>query len=181
MKVIKLILKVFLGFVLLLIAFGILMVTMFFSVNGKDQANKEQQFMVNPGEKSALVLYQESRMGLTNKAVKLVSSTLQAEGYSVTLNHPRSDSAYNVQDYDIIVLASPVYAGQVSVPLLNYAGEQDFTGKKVLVLLTGSDLAQTAELEAVEEKVSGASTLNSIKVDEADERLSDAMKKLIER
>lgn len=181
MKKIKLIGKIFLGCLLLLVTAVILVMVLFFSVNGKEQANKEQYLSVDSSEKSALILYQESRMGLTKKAVEIAGSTLQNEGYSVTFNHPREDSEYNVQDYDIIVLASPVYAGQVSTPLLNYADTQDFTDKSVFVLLTGDDLKQTAELEVMKDKVTTAAALNAIKVDKADERISAAIKELIGR
>ena len=155
------------------------MAGMFFTVNGKEQADQERQFPADSGEKRALVLYQDSRLGLTQKAAELACTTLQDEGFSVTANHPRADNPYDPQDYDIVVLASPVYAGQVSEPLLHFADTQDFTGKTVLVLLTGSDLEETAELAAVKGKIRGANVLSGIKVDQADQRIIDALRELI--
>lgn len=179
MKVIKLLFKIFFGAIFALIACVVLVFVLFFTVNGKEQADKEIQHLVNPEQHTALILYQDSRLGLTKKAVELASTTLQLEGYSVTLNHPRSDSPYDVKDYDLVILSSPVYAGNVSTPLLNYAKMQDFAGVKVLVLLTGADLAQTAEIEAVKEKVTGAESVNSIKVDKVDERIINSVKEVI--
>ena len=181
MKAMKLILKTLFGCIFFLIACGVIIAGVFFTVNGKEQADQERQFPVEIGEKSALVLYQDSRLGLTQKAAELVCTTLQSENFSVTANHPRADSPYDPQDYDIVVLASPVYAGQVSEPLLRFADVQDFTGKTVLVLLTGSDLEETAELDAVKGKIRGANVLNGIKVDQADQRITDALKELIDQ
>ena len=117
---------------------------------------------------------------MTQKAVELACSALQSEGFSVTANHPRTDSPYDPQDYDVVVLASPVYAGQVSEPLLHFTDTRDFTDINVLVLLTGSDLEETAELDAVKGKIRGANVLSGIKVDQADQRITDALKKLID-
>lgn len=157
------------------------MAGMFFTVNGKEQADQEQQFPADSAGKNALVLYQGSRLGLTQKAAEFACSSLQGEGFSVTANHPRADSTYDPQEYDIVVLASPVYAGQVSEPLLRFADTQDFTGKNVLVLLTGSDLEETAELDAVKGKIRGANVLGGIKVDQADQRITDALKELMDQ
>ena len=63
------------------------MAGMFFTVNGKEQADQERQFPADSGEKRALVLYQDSRLGLTQKAAELACTTLQDEGFSVTANH----------------------------------------------------------------------------------------------
>ena len=157
------------------------MAGVFFTINGKEQADQERQFSADSGEKRALVLYQDSCLGLTQKAAELACTTLQSESFSVTANHPRADSPYAPQEYDIVVLASPVYAGQVSEPLLRFADTQDFTGKNVLVLLTGSDLEETAELDAVKGKIRGANVLGGIKVDQADQRITDALKELIDQ
>lgn len=181
MNVLKLILKLILGLMLAGIVCVFLITTLFFSVNGKEQADQEAKFQAQNGRKNALVLYQESRFGLTKEAVDVACSALLEEGYSVTSNHPRADSPYNAQDYDIIVLASPVYAGQVSAPLLSYADRQDFSGKRVMILLTGADLEETAELNAVKETVHGASVIASMKVDQAGTPISDAIQTLADR
>ncbi|MGN1250816.1 MAG: flavodoxin family protein [Candidatus Spyradocola sp.] len=177
MKAIRLFMKAFL--MILAVMFAVMLTTaaLFFSVNGREQADQERQYPADGG-KRALVLYQDSRFGGTGRAVERAIAALQDEGCAVTRNHPRADSPYDAQDYDIIVLASPVYAGQVSAPLLRYAQTQDFTGKTVLILLTGFDLQQTAELNEVKQSVHGASLLYGIKVDRADERIEDAARAL---
>lgn len=178
---IKWIFKVLFGCIFFLIACGVIIAGVFFTVNGKEQADQERQFPVEIGEKRVLVLYQDSRLGLTRKAVELVCSSLQDEGFSVTANHPRADSPYDPQNYDIVVLTSPVYACQVSEPLLRFADTQDFTDINVLVLLTGSDLEETAGLDAVKGKIRGANVLSGIKVDRADRRITDALRELIDQ
>lgn len=178
MNIIKIISKIILGVFLTLIISGILVVALFFSVNGKEQRNQEN--IVNSDrEERVLILYQDSRMGNTKRVVDVAVQTFKDYGYTVVSNHPREDTAYDLEDYSVIVLASPVYAGQISEALLEYAGKQDFTGKKVLVLLTGSDLNQTAEIENIKANIHNAKEIQSIKVDKADNRVSDKVKELI--
>lgn len=181
-KIIKIILKLGLSlFVLMIICLALAWV-LFFSVNGKEQSNNEKRLQAQVQEKGkVLILYQESRMGLTKKAVNLAAETFQAEGYSVVMNHPRGDSSYKLDDYDIIVLSSPVYVGEVSKPLVTFAGTKDFTGKKVMILLTGGDLSSTAEIEKVEKQIANAKYIKAIKVNKADDSVKNAIKEMISK
>ena len=177
MNVVKQIFKVLGLLLLLVIGCIVLVVVLFAGVNQKEQANKEQ--VLEGSGKRVLILYQESRMGLTKKAVNLAAKTFQEAGNQVTLNHPRKDLEYNLVDYDIIILASPVYAGQVSKPLFAYVENQDFSGKQVLVLITGSDMKTSGEIEFVSEKIKNPTILKGIKVDAADQRITEVVKQLL--
>ena len=181
MKIVVKIIKILLILLASLFALMILCVALtwglFLSVNGKEQANQETK-MDGQGTGKVLILYQESRMSLTEKVVNATAETFQKEGYSVVMNHPRTDSAYDPQDYDIIVLASPVYVGEVSKPLIEYAGSKDFTGKKVMVLLPGGDVNTQTELAKVEDQIANASSIKAIKVDQTGETLNNAIAEL---
>ena len=97
----------------------------------------------------------------------------------MTANHPRQDSPYCVQDYDVVALLSPVYAGQIAKPLLQFAENQDFAQKKVLILLTGADPAETSELDTVKKSVHGAAVLSAAKVNQADQQVADTVREWI--
>lgn len=103
MKAIKLFLKAFLTILAMMFALIVAVAALFFSVNGREQADQERLYPAAVGEKRALVLDQNSRFGAT--------------------------------------------------------------GRAVLILLTGFDAQQTAELNEVKQAVHGADLLYSIKVD----------------
>ena len=98
-----------------------------------------------------------------------MAEALQKEGYSVVANHPRHDLQYEIQDYDLVILCSPLYGGTVSQPLLDYASSHDFSGRKVVVVITGKDLSTDAEIRMVTEVVSGTDDVNGLKTDRADD------------
>jgi len=63
--------------------------------------------------------------GLTEKDWRVDHTTASAEATT------------GFQDYDLVVLASPIYGNQVAPPLLSYIERAgDFGGKKVVVLVT---------------------------------------------
>lgn len=177
LKIIKIILILLASLFALMLLCLALTWGLFLSVNGKEQADQET-VMDGQGTGKVLILYQESRMGLTEDVVNAAAETFQTEGYSVVMNHPREDSAYAPEDYDIIVLASPVYVGEVSKPLIAYAGSHDFAGKKVMVLLTGGDVNTQTELAKVQDQLANASFVKAIKVDQTGETLNSAVEEL---
>lgn len=85
-------------------------------------------------------------------------------------NHPRHDLQYEIQDYDLVILCSLVYGeGTVSQPLLDDASSHDFSGRMVIVVITGKDLSTDAEIRMVTEVVSGTDDVNGLKTDRADD------------
>lgn len=174
----KIVLKVFVGIILVFILFIIAIAVLFMSINGKEQKDKETIYN-GSGRGKVLIIYQESRMGLTKKAVNLASEEFQKAGYTVVTNHPRKSLSYNVQDYDVIVLSSPVYGAKTAEPLLEFEKGQDFSNKKVFVLLTGAFTDKQEQLNEVVGGVKNASVLKKIIVDKADKRISNEIKGLI--
>lgn len=54
---------------------------------------------------------------------------------------------YNLNDYDVIVFGSPVYAGQVSKVLENYIKDNPIENKKVIVYSVGSNSKEKNEVD----------------------------------
>lgn len=118
---------------------------------------------IDAGDNQALILYQESMSGMVKDNVDLISETLQKSGYSIVSNHPRADLDYSIQDYDVIVLVTPVYARKLAQPILDFADNQDFTGKKVFGVIVGMT-EQEGQEKALDEHISNTTQKKVIKV-----------------
>ena len=130
-------------------------------LNETEQACVENRIGV--GDKEALILYQESMSSMVKDNVDAIADTLQKAGYSIVTNHPRADLDYAVQDYDVIVLVSPVYARKLAQPLLDFLDTQDFTGKKVYGVIVGM-IKQEGQEEKLKEHIKNADQKEVIKV-----------------
>lgn len=178
MKIVKLLLLVIGILFLLMILCAVLMGVLFIGNNSKEQANKET--VVTGGNKKALLLFQNSRGGLTKKVADKVAESLHKEGYTVVMNHPRSNLSYDLNQYEAIVLMTPVYAGQIAKPLTEYADNHDFTGKKICAIVTGSAMEETGELDVLKEHIHNAGVLYTKKIKSADsDEASNAMKEFL--
>lgn len=167
-KVVKLLCKMLVAALMLMVAGVFVMWFLFFRINTVEQVFEESVWE-SQGNRNALILYQKSRFSLTQNTVTYMAEALQKEGYSVVANHPRHDLQYEIQDYDLGILCSPVYGGTVSQPLLDYGSSHDFSGRKVVVVITGKDLSADAEIRMVTEVVSGTDDVNGLKTDRADD------------
>lgn len=137
-----------------------------------EQSNKEE-ILYQEGSKNALILYQDSLLGLTKGIIEETAKILGGEGYRVTLNHPRSDLTYKITDYDLVVLASPVYAKKVASPIMEYARNHDFTNTRVLVVVTGKLTEETSEIEEIMNEVNLKEEINGFKIDGIAEEYKD--------
>lgn len=178
MKIVKFILLV-IGILFILMIIGVvLMGVLFIGNNNKEQTNQET--VITGGEKNALLLFQNSRGGLTKKAADKVAENLKNEGYTVVMNHPRSDLTYDLNQYEAIVLMTPVYAGQIAKPLTEYADDHDFAGRKVCVIVTGSAMEETTELDGLKDHIQNAEVLYGKKIKSADnEEVSTVVKEFL--
>ena len=156
MKAVKLILKIILVVFILMVVLMIATIKLFGDVNNKEQKKCEK--MIPGGTEKALILYQDSRGNTVEKKVNEIVAKVSEKGYSITLNHPRADLDYQVADYDVIILVTPIYAGTLSKPLMNFADSQDFSGKKVYGLITGR-LEDQGEIDAFKSHIKNAETV----------------------
>lgn len=146
-KVVKLLCKMLVAALMLMMAGVFVMWFLFFRINTVEQVFEESVWE-SQGNRNALILYQKSRFSLTQNTVTCKAEALQKEGYSVVANHPRHDLQYEIEDY---------------------ASSHDFSGRKVVVVITGKDLSTDAEIRMVTEVVSGTDDVNGLKTDRADD------------
>lgn len=163
MKKKKKILSIILLIIVLLIASVIIIVFACFNKIKSEQKNAEV-ILNEDGSKKALILYQDSLFSLTKKIINETSIMLSENDYSVTMNHPRSDLTYNVSDYDIVILATPVYASNVAKPILDYGKNNDFNNTSVIVIVTGQIIDETSEIEEIIENVNNPKEIKGIKI-----------------
>lgn len=131
------------------------------NLNKSEQKDMEER--IEGRDKQALILYQESMSSMVKDNVDAITVTLQKANYSVVSNHPRADSDYCIQDYDVIVLVSPVYARKLAQPLLDFADNQDFSGKKVYGVIVGM-AKQNGQEEMLKEHIQNAAQKEAFKV-----------------
>ncbi|RDU23517.1 flavodoxin family protein [Anaerosacchariphilus polymeriproducens] len=154
------------------------MAVLFLGVNSKEQKNQEN-VLEGVGSDKALLLYQDSRGGLTGKAAKNAAESLHKKGYTVVMNHPRADLTYHLDEYNLVIFMTPVYAGKVSEPLKQYADSQDFAGKKVCIIVTGNSEEDKGEVDEMKKHVKNADCLYGKKVNS--EKIDNVLGEFLEQ
>lgn len=124
------------------------------------------------GDMRALVIYEPSKHDTTKVMAALIAETLADNGYTVTMNYPSSQLTYRWEDYDMIVLGSPVYVKKVSPVLKEYVLSNPIEDKHIIFFATGFETDETLELAEMASWVSTNNLAASIKVSKRDgERL----------
>ncbi|NLG04266.1 MAG: hypothetical protein GX567_10635 [Clostridia bacterium] len=177
MKVAKMVLFIILGLICIFIIFAVAMGAIYGKINKTEQANEE--VVLGSGEQQALILYQESKGSLVKRNMDRIADELIQKGYQVTMNHPRKDNGYQAEDYDVVVLASPVYARQISEPLCAYADSQDFSNTKVFLVVTGL-VESNDESKDLREHINDAIEIASIKTGKVEEKTIQTLEQLLE-
>lgn len=103
----------------------------------------------------ALVVYQPSKGDFLDKTARLIAKELYRNGYKVVLDHPSIDLSNDVQEYDIIVLGSRVYVGQMSELILDYARQLPSLKYKTCGLFSSGALEATPEFTELEAILKG--------------------------
>lgn len=142
--------KVFLGFIVLIIAV-VLGFSWFVKANNKDYGDHNQVLTSEKqNAKKALVVYQPSRGKTTNKIAESLAKGINQSGYEVTINYPGKHMSKDISQYSIVVFGSPVYIGKTSTTLSDYMKSIKISdSQKVLVFVTGGELSN-GELDKVE-------------------------------
>ncbi len=83
----------------------------FFQMKELDKYWGNKEYILEGGEKKALVLYQPSKHNTADKLNRLLAETLQKQGYEVTVNYLCRGERYFLEEYEVISLGSPVYMG----------------------------------------------------------------------
>lgn len=118
------------------------------------------------GEKKAIIIYQPSFNGGTTDVVCALKEELA--DYTVTVNYPSDKLDYNLEDYDLIIFGSAIYASEPSECLIEYIQSQSFSGKTVFVFTTGIKLSELDGLEKVKNSVGGVNNVFGTKAKKED-------------
>ncbi len=103
----------------------------------------------------ALLVYQPSKSGHIDSHARLIAEELYKNGYKVVMDRPSIDLSSNVNEYDIIILGSNVYVGQLSSSLIDYATNLSSLKNKTLGLFSNGKLNSTTEFTEIEQLVKG--------------------------
>lgn len=145
------------------IIFCVIMILILFALSRvKDnfasvEETKKPNEVVLEGDKNkkALIIYQQSADESTYLATMILADKLNEEKYTVVINYPSKKIDYNIDDFDVVALGSPVYAGKVSKALLSYIEITDFSNKNVLVFLTGKKEDKSKSFNLIKDKIKG--------------------------
>lgn len=115
------------------------------TVRTRDRVRRPDERVYGAGNRRALLLYQPSNRGSNVNTTLALAKVLGAEGYTAIVNHPSEVLPYRPEDFDLLLFGTNVYLGQTAKPLQSYLRAQRFTGKRVILYVTGS-LAGAPEL-----------------------------------
>ena len=148
----------------LLVAAAVVMMVFFKLTAGRrDGWRKPGEQLCGAGPRRALFLYQPSNGGHNAAQAQALAGFLAGMGYAVTVNYPSPQLDYDPAEYDLLVFSSPVYIGETAKPLRDYLAGSRFTGKPVLLYVTGL-LKEQPELTALEALVPPGNQVSAIKV-----------------
>lgn len=149
-RALKILGKVFLGFVILMVV-AVLGFSWFVKANNKDYGDNSKILKSDSvNVKKALVVYQPSRGKVTNKIAEQIAKGINDSGYEVTINYPGKHMPKDISQYSVVVFGSPVYIGKTSSTLSDYMKSIKVSeNQKVLVFVTGAKLSN-GELDKVE-------------------------------
>lgn len=138
------------------------------TVGRRDSWKKPEERQFGTGEKRALYLFQPSNRRHNVPQAQDLAAFLAEQGFSVTMNYPSEHLAYDTGAYDLLVFGSGVYMGETAKPLREYLSDHPFTGKDVLLYVTGKDLSKSPELEALKLLVPEGNRVHAVKVSASD-------------
>lgn len=101
----------------------------------------------NPGGTtgSALLVYQPGLSNFQKRVSEAFAEGLAEAGWRLSMTTASREAPANLEEFDLIVLGSPVYGGTPGKALASYVERVgDFSGKPVVVLLTGAGDVQPA-------------------------------------
>jgi len=85
------------------------------------------------------MVYHPGMSKFTTKVLRALAENIAQNNYKVTLYSAGKDLQINLADARAIGFASPVYAGVIRPPLLDFIQRNELSGIECFVVLTGSD------------------------------------------
>jgi flavorubredoxin len=94
----------------------------------------------------ALIVYQNGLTDFQSKATESFAQSLVSNGWHVEMTTASSQTPTDFKDISLLVLGSPIYGGQTSVPLQTYMKRLgSLGGLRVVTLLTGAGAGDKAK------------------------------------
>ena len=135
----------------------------FFQMKELDKYWGNKEYILEGGEKKALVLYQPSKHNTADKLNRLLAETLQKQGYEVTVNYLCRGERYILEEYEVISLGSPVYMGKISSLVMEYLEKKIPVRKKLIFFITGKFTYREKEVKELVEKTEEGNEIFCIK------------------
>jgi len=85
------------------------------------------------------IVYHPGTSAFTTSTLKKLAENIAQNNYQVTLYRVNKDLKLDLQGIKTIGFASPIYVGNVRKPLIRYIQEDNLSGKKCFVIVTGAD------------------------------------------
>ncbi len=107
----------------------------------------------NPsGSKSIFIIYHPGGTSFTTNTLKQFGGEFSKTDYKIVLYSANKNLKINIKDAAAVGFTSPVYGAQIRPPLENYIKNNDLSGIKSFILLTGGGPinAQQNELDSTE-------------------------------
>ncbi len=138
--------------IVIIMACGI--ITMIVFKNGVDKSRPSNEIITkseNSNGKEALLIYQNCLSEFPQEIATSLATGLNKKGYTVTVNTAGTFLPTDVSKYDVVILGGAVMAGNVGMPLKEYAKSiENFGDAKIILYSTGSGLDNIVELNNIE-------------------------------
>jgi hypothetical protein len=134
-----------------------------------DRPRSEAPIVMGGGSSSAsiAIVYHPGGSGFTKKIVTRLGEDLAARGYAVSIMTAHPGRAFDQKSYRALILASPVYGGEIRPPLKEFVDAHSPLSLPVFAILAGWFAAfNEADLQRLSELASkgGANLKKSIKL-----------------
>ena len=87
--------------------------------------------------------------------------------------------SFNASDYDLVILATPVWAGSFTPPLRTFLEDNDLTGKKIAVIATSAGGDSSKCINALKEASKAGSLAAQLSLIDPKDKPSEENEKLI--
>lgn len=146
------------------IATGAIVLNVAFS-NFNNSVGDHQQILKTDSAqpKQALIVYQPSMSGVTNKMAEQIAKGLNEKGYEVVLNNPGAYLTADVSQYSVLIFGSPVYAGKLSPALLDYVKKIQVSPLQKVILFSTGSINEAPELDSLAALLPGSVNVQKAK------------------
>lgn len=162
--------KVIIIIAALLVAMMILLKRITYTIN---HDLNDYESIVGNGSLKCLILYTPSNKNdvisansprTMMKQLDSVINYLKTHDYTITINYPTLKHDYCLDDYDLIIFGSCVYAGQTSKSLNSFIESHNIENKDIIVFTGGGLDNEQTELESLVLKLNKNNRIKTSKI-----------------